>query len=321
VFLGLFTAALTAQTREFLLRPVGDLMLPPETRGLLDHMAVDEAGNRLFLAARDSGAVHVFDLAAGKQVATIGELNKPQGVYYSPTLKRLVVTTAIDGAAHFYDQQLKPLATVDGLPEADNLRLDETTGKLFVGYKEGLAVLDIEAMKKVGEIKLAGHPGGFVFEKLGSRLFVNVPFARHVAVIDRKTMNVTATWELGQAELNFPIAMDETHQRLFIGCRKPKMLVAFNSDDGKIVFNHECCGDADDMWFDTAKGRLYLTGGGGCINIFERQQNEYPLVETLASGFYARTSLWVPTQNKLYVAIPWRGRYQPPQVKVFEAQP
>ena len=51
-------------------------------------------------------------------------------------------------------------------------------------------------------VKLEGHPESFQLEQVGSRrLFVNVPDADQIAVVDRNTMKVIATWPVVSARL------------------------------------------------------------------------------------------------------------------------
>src|SRR5882724_1019383 len=69
--------------------------------------------------------------------------------------------------------------------------------------------------------KLKGHPESFQVEQRGKRIFVNVPNAKHIAVIDRERRSVAATWPMEKFGANFPMAQDEGNSRLFIGCRKP----------------------------------------------------------------------------------------------------
>src|SRR6186713_2748115 len=50
--------------------------------GRIDHLAVDTAGNRLFVAALGHNTVEVIDLVAGKVVNTVGGLHEPQGIAF-----------------------------------------------------------------------------------------------------------------------------------------------------------------------------------------------------------------------------------------------
>src|SRR3954454_15612382 len=63
----------------------------PGVERRIDHLAVDPAGKRLFVAALGNGTLEVLDVAAGKRIATIRGLKEPQGVAYLPLLHRVVV--------------------------------------------------------------------------------------------------------------------------------------------------------------------------------------------------------------------------------------
>jgi hypothetical protein len=111
--------------------------------------------------------------------------------------------------------------------DADNIRFDPSAKEIFVGYGTGaLGVINLDLKGNVGETMLDAHPESFQLEKQGPRIFINVPEAGNVTVVDRRTRTVKAKWPVTGAKLNFPMALDEANHRLFIGCRKPaKMLV------------------------------------------------------------------------------------------------
>jgi hypothetical protein len=170
----------------------------------------------------------------------------------------------------------------------------------------------------LADIKLEGHPESFQLESQGHRLFVNVPTAHHVAVVDREKRAVVAKWPVKEAAANFPMALDETNHRLLIGCRKPAKLLVLDSQSGKVVASMDCCGDTDDVFYDAAHKRVYVSGGEGCISIFEQSDpDHYRLAETLKTAAGARTSLFVPQTGRLYLAIPHRLS-QPAEIQVFE---
>src|SRR5438270_138810 len=80
-----------------------------------------------------------------------------------------------------------------------------------------------------------GHPESFQLEKNGNRIFVNVPTAGQIAVVDRVKREVIAKWPLVGAQSNFPMAIDEDHHRLFVGCRKPAKFLVYDTETGKPV--------------------------------------------------------------------------------------
>lgn len=52
--------------------------------GRIDHLAVDLARQRLFVAELGSDTLGVVDLAAGKILRTLSGLDRPQGARYLP---------------------------------------------------------------------------------------------------------------------------------------------------------------------------------------------------------------------------------------------
>lgn len=289
-----------------------------EVKGRIDHLAADVEGKRLYVAALANDTVEVIDLAAGQRIKSIGGLKKPAGIRVLPNSRNVVVASGEDGKVRVFSPDLKLLGEVSGLDDADNVRLDPQGKLAYVGYGDGaIAVIDPEQLKKLGEVKLDGHPESFQLETTGDRIFVNVPTARHVAVIDRRTLTVIATHAIGDAASNFPMAMDEANHRLFVGCRRPARVLVLDTESGKMVASVECVGDADDVFFDAPSKRLYVSGGEGGINVIEqRDADHYNLLETIPTAAGARTSLYVPETGRLYVTVPSRGG-QRAELRVF----
>jgi DNA-binding beta-propeller fold protein YncE len=276
--------------------------------GRLDHFGVDVESKRLYVAALGNDTLEVVDLAVGRRVQSVAGLKKPTGIRVLPESRKVVVASGEDGKVRVYSPELKLLGTVDGLDDADNVRLDPAGKLAYVGYGDGaLAIIDPREPKKLGEIKLDGHPEAFQVESKGSRIFVNVPSAKHVAVVDRDRRATVAKWPLHGAESNFPMALDEEHHRLFVGCRKPAKVLVLDTTTGKEIASFDCCGDADDLFDDAAAHRLYVSGGEGCITVAEQIDGDrYRVAARVPTASGARTSMFVPELRMLYVGIPRR---------------
>jgi DNA-binding beta-propeller fold protein YncE len=287
--------------------------------GRIDHMALDAKRDRLFVAALGNNTVEVIDLKAGKRLEPIKDIKKPQGVVYLADADRLLVASGDDGKCRVYDAGLKLLGTVDGLDDADNVRYDPQSKLAYVGYGDGaLAVLDPVKIAKIADIKLEGHPESFQLEAKGKRIFVNVPTARQVAVIDRKKQSVEAKWPITQAEANFPMALDEDNLRLLIGCRKPARLLVINVESGKVEQSLECSGDTDDLFIDATRQRIYVAGGTGTVSVFTiANDRTLSTLATITTADGARTALFVPQLSKLFVAVPRRAG-QESAIKIYE---
>jgi hypothetical protein len=304
-----------AQNQPAPLKLVQTIELPGVT-GRIDHLAIDAKGGRLFVAALDNKTVEVIDLAAGKVVHTISGLREPQGIFYAPESKLLFVADGQLGTCRIYDgSTYKLVRSEPDLKDADNIKLDERSARTYgvglvhVGYgsgaASGLRALDTRDGRPMFEIPLDGHPESFAALKATTGMFVNVPSEGYIAVADSGRRRVTAKWPVEGFKDFYPMALDEADQRLFIASRTPPALLVFDTKLGKMVAHVEAVGDADDLFYDAAHKRIYMSGGEGLIGIFEqRDADHYALTSKLPSSPGARTSLLVPETNRFYVAAP-----------------
>src|SRR6058998_1899112 len=321
--IGLIGFAVKAQAEEPTpLRLVQTIPLP-NVEGRIDHMAVDLKGQRLFIAALGNNTVEVLDLRAGKRIRSITGLHEPQGVGFIPEFNKIFVANAKSGACEVFDgSSFKPIKSIKFSDDADNIRYDAAARRIYIGYGSGgLGIIDAATGDQLGEIKLEGHPESFQLEKSGPRIFVNIPTSRKVVVVDREKRAVTTAWPTSGATANFPMALDETHHRLFVGFRKPAKIVVFDTESGKAVVNLDSPGDADDIFYDGARQRIYVSGGDGFIGIVQQQDaDHYKTLTKLPTASGARTSLFMPELSRLYLAIPHLGS-QTAEVRVYEVQP
>jgi DNA-binding beta-propeller fold protein YncE len=293
----------------------------PGVERRIDHLAVDVAGKRLFVAALGNGTLEVLDLAAGKRVHSIGGLKEPQGVAYLPALHRVVVATAGGTLSAYDDHRFEAVTTVGDLGDADNLRFDATAGLLYLGYGDGaLGVFDPATLKRLGDITLPGHPESFRLETGGPRVFVNVPRTREVLVVDRARRSVVTHIPLGGLfSRNYPMSLDEAGHRLFVGVRWPARLLVFDTRSGKRLGTVPCVGDTDDLFYDARRDRVYVIGGEGFVDVFDASgSGKYQRLAHLATRSGARTGLWSDELGQLFVAWPLRDG-QPAAVHVLGA--
>ena len=285
----------------------------PGVEGRIDHLDLDAAGERLFVCALGNNTAEVLDLRKGERVHTISGLGSPQGLVYIAELNRLFVANDKGGICKIYDaKSFQTVGELNFKDDADNVRFDSAAKKIYVGFGSGgIAVANAADGKQIGSIKLSAHPEAFELEKNGERIFVNVPNSRHVAVIDRKKGEVIATWKTDGAFGNFPMAFDEAKHRLFIGCRIPSKLVVLNTESGDAVAKIDISGDPDDVFYDSKRHRIYAICGAGKIDIIEQTDaNTYKAVTKIDTADGARTGLFVPERDTLFVAVPHRGSQQ-----------
>ena len=276
-----------------------------EVRGRIDHLAVDLARDRLFVAELGNNSLGVVDLAAGKPLRRIGELDEPQGVAYDPATDTVYVADGGDGLVHrFKGNELTPLDTIQLGGDADNIRLDPESGRVVIGYGEGaLALIDAASGKPTAEIRLPGHPESFQLEHGGPRISVNVPDEHQITVVDRSTGRQVADWGLADAGANFPMAFDEADGRLMAVYREPALLAVFDTHSGAPVTRLSACGDTDDVFLDAKRQRVYLSCGAGFIDVVQKRNDTYEELARIPTISGARTALFVPEHDRLYLAV------------------
>ena len=276
-----------------------------EVRGRIDHLAVDLDRDRLFVAELGNDSLGVVDLAAGRLLRRIGELDEPQGVAYDPATDTVYVADGGDGSVHrFKGPELTPLDSIQLGGDADNVRLDLEAGRVVVGYGEGaLALISAASGELEAQIRLPGHPESFQLERRGPRIFVNVPDAHQIAVVDRTTGQQVASWGMADAQANFPMALDEANGRLVIVYRDPALLAVFDTGSGAPLAHLPACGDTDDVFLDSQRHRLYLSCGAGFLDVIEQRGDTYEELARIPTVAGARTALFAPERDRLYLAV------------------
>lgn len=291
-----------------------------QVSGRIDHLAIDLKRQRLFVAELGNDSLGVVDLAAQKVLRTITGLSEPQGVGYEPTTDAVYVANASDGSVRVLrGEDLSAVGRIDLGDDADNVRIDEAGKRVLIGYGKGdLAVIDPTTRTKVADIRLKAHPEGFQTD--GDRAFVNVTDARLIEVVDLVKGEAISAWPTLPNHSNFPMAIDREAKRLLVIFRSPARLLVMSTTDGKVVASLDTCGDADDVFVDGKRHRVYVSCGAGVVDVFEERAGAYQRIGHVSTASGARTSLFVAEMDRLFVAARATGR-EPAAIWVFRPVP
>jgi hypothetical protein len=296
--------------------PIGNV------NGRIDHMAIDLARQRLFIAELGNNTVGVVDLNGHNVIRTMTGLKEPQGVAYLPATDTLYIANGGDGSVRqFRGPDYTAAGQIDLGDDADNIRLDISANRIVVGYGSGgLAVIDAASSRKIADIPLSVHPEGFQLDAGSKRIFVNLPKAEAIAVVDGQSGKQTATWPTKIAGGNFPMTLEQTARHVLVAFRNPAKLGAFSMDDGHLIASPDICGDADDLFIDAKRRRLYLSCGEGFLDVLDSSQGAYRRVGRIPTVSGARTSLFVPEMDRLMLAVRASGA-EPAAIWVFQPTP
>jgi len=276
-----------------------------EVKGRIDHMALDPLRSRLFVAELENNSVGVVDLMARKVIHVISGLKEPQGVGYEPSTDTLYVANGGDGSVRLYrGADYAETGRVDLGDDADNIRIDPTAKRVLIGYGSGgIATIDPTTRTKIADFPLPVHPEGFQLDRSNNQIIVNVPRARAIAVLDSGSGQSKALWRVKESGANFPMALDENAQRVLVAFRAPGRLAVHSVRDGGSVASVELCGDADDLFVDAKRGRVYVSCGEGFVDVFDARADDYRRLARVPTVRGARTSYYVPSIDRLFLAV------------------
>jgi DNA-binding beta-propeller fold protein YncE len=291
----------------------------PGVKGRIDHLDANLEDQTVYVAALGNNSLEAVNFKSGKLIHSITGLSEPQGVAYIPQTKEIMVANGGNGECKFYNAKtFANTATINLGSDADDVRYDSIGQRIYVGYGDGgIAIIDAVKHQKIAYIKLPAHPEGFQLDKQLGKLFVNVPDADEIDVIELETFSVVNKWK-AKYSANFPIAIDENRHIVFVGYRRPGKLVAINAGTGKIISETELVSDTDDLFFDEHTGKIYASGGGGAINIYSFENSRIVPVASIPTRSGARTSLLIPQLNIFVLAE--RAGDEPAQLQVYSCK-
>jgi DNA-binding beta-propeller fold protein YncE len=279
--------------------------------GRIDHMAIDLARRRLFVAELGNNTIGVVDLDGKKVVHRIVGLSEPQGIAYVPPTDGVFVANAGDGSVRvFRGSDYVQVARIELGGDADNVRFDAKTGKVLVGFGTGgIAIIDPVKNEVTGKLKLPVHPESFRIEPFSGRVFVNLPDASTIGTV-AGDFNTQQSWKVAYSG-NFAMTLDPDRHRVIVAFRRPTRLVAYDDQTGRPVAEVETCGDVDDLFYDSKRRRVYVVCGSGAVDVLDAGSDRYSRIAQIPTAVGARTGLFVPDLERLLIALRGHGREGP----------
>jgi DNA-binding beta-propeller fold protein YncE len=318
----LFLTAPASAADPSALELVGTISLKGKA-GNLDHLAYDAKRDRLLVANKTNNTLDVVDLKAGKLLKQITGQGGIQGIAYAADLDKIFVGLGSGGYCNVFDgESLKLVGTAKFKDDSDNVRYNPRTHLVYVAHAENeLGVIDAKTNKVKTNVKLPGQAEAFQLETGRPRLYLNVPSPSQVVVIDTEKNEVITNYPVKKASGGHPMALDEAGHRIFVGCRKEPMVVVLDSETGKEIAGVSIPADVDDLFLDAKRKRLYASCGEGFLVVIKQGDGDkYEVVEKIPTTRGARTSLFVPATDRLYLAVPRQEGKEGPEIRIYKVR-
>lgn len=306
-------SAAAVQTPNSSVRLIHTVALPGYS-GDFDHFAADFDRNRLLLAAEDHGTLEVFDLKTSAHLRTVTGFGNPHSILVRKGVPTVFITDSTKTNATIRDADTyAKKQTVNLTLGSDTAKYDPAANTLYVvtgGKDVDMKTANLEAVNPDTGAKLSSitfpdnHVEAMAFTADDPRLFINLTQTNKLAVVDRKSMKVLATWPVPPAQQNAMVAFDSAQHRLYVVCRSPGMVVVMNSDTGAVVDKQPAPLRADEVQYDSHTHRLYVPGGEGYMAIYDTSDpNHLKLVEKVTTAPGAKTGLLIPEMHQLFLAV------------------
>ena len=264
--------------------------------GGFDYVYADSDGRRLYIprgAVKDGtpARVSIFNLDTLAPAGEIANTNA-RGA-------------AVDPKSHHGFASSKPVAMWDTKTQALIKTIDVEGGPdgiLYDPFNQRIHVFSHRAPNDtvinaadgsvVGTIDLEGAPEQAVTDGKG-HIWVDIEDKGNVAMIDTKTMKVTAHYDLGNKDATpAGLAFDEKHRVLFVACRQPApgVMVMMNADTGKVITTLPLDGASDGAVFNPKTMEIFSSAGNGKLTIIkENSPTSFEVEQTLETMQSAKT--------------------------------
>lgn len=265
-----------------------------------DYIALDTAGNRLFIARSDR--VMVVDPDKGAVVGEIPGLRRAHGVAFSYATGHGFATSGADSTVTMFDlATLKVLGHTVVDADDDAVLYDPASTHIFTmnGDANTASVIDAATGKRIGTIPLGGKPEFGVSDGAGV-IFINLEDKGAIVEVDAKAMKVTRSWSIAPCESPTGLAIDVAHQRLFSVCRNRIMAIS-DATAGKLATTVPIGSGVDAARFDPSTGDAFASNGEGSLTVVhESSPSVFQVVQTVPTMSGARTMELDPRSHRIY---------------------
>jgi len=278
--------------------------------GGIDYVYADSDGRRLYIPR--GSEVLVFDLDTLKAAGSITNA-RARGAAVDPMSQHGFCSSS--PVVMWDTQTLKPIKTIDVQGRPDGILFEPMTERVYVfsHSQPNATVIDAKDGSVVGTIDLEGAPEQAASDGQG-HLYVAIEDKDNVAVVDVKTLKVTAHFDLGgKGGGPAGLGLDAKNHILFAFCHDPATAVILSADDGKILATLPIGKGTDGGGFNPGTMEAFSSQGDGTLTIIkENSPTSFEVEQTVQTKPRAKTCT-LDTKNNQIVLITTEPAPAPPQ--------
>ena len=269
--------------------------------GGTDYIYADADARRLYIArtGKDAPRVTVFNLDTLAPEPDIPGTNAHGVVVSTKSSHGFVSSKPIQ---MFDSNTLMPIKTIEVMGNPDGMLYDAFNDHVYILSHQAPHVTVINAADGavLGTIDLGGMPEQAASDGKG-HIYIDVEDQANIAVVDAKTMMVTAHYDLtGSGGTCAGLAMDAKNNILFAACRMPANMVILSATDGKIITTLPINGGTDGALFNPNTMEAFSSHGDGTLVVIkENSPTSFAVEQVVQTMTGARTSTLDSKTNRV----------------------
>jgi hypothetical protein len=268
--------------------------------GGIDYVYADNEGRRLYVPR--GGQILAFDLDTLKAVGALTNTGG-HGVAVDPKTHHGFSSSS--PVSMFDTQNLELIKKIETQGRPDGIFFEPLTSRVYVfsHSQPNATLLDPADGSIVGTIDLGGAPEQAASDENG-HLYVDIEDKASIAVVDVKTLKVTAHYDLaGKGAGPAGLGLDAKNHILFAMCREPATCVVLSADDGKILTTLPIGNGSDSGGFNPNTMEAFSSQRDGTLTIIkENSPTSFEVEQTVQTKQGAKTCT-LDTKNNRIVLI------------------
>lgn len=268
--------------------------------GGIDYVFADSDGRKLYVPR--GGEVLVFDLDTFKPAGSVKDA-RARGVAVDPKSHHGFCSSS--PIVMWDTKTMETIKTIEVQGRPDGILFEPMTERIYVfsHSQPNATVINSKDGSVVGTIDLGGAPEQAASDEKG-RLYVCLEDKDNVAVVDVKTLKVTAHYDLaGKGGGPAGLGLDNKNHILFVFCHEPATAVILNAEDGKIITTLPIGKGVDGGGFNPNTMEAFSSQGDGTLTIIrENDPTSFEVAQTVQTKPRAKTCT-LDTKNDHIITI------------------